>query len=345
MKKILVILTGGTIGSKSDHQNINIDTVCAYSLIENYQAKYGRDVIFDIEQPFQVLSENMTFSHWMQLIAVFQKIDTSLYSGIILTHGSDTLPYTAAMIGYLFHSFPIPILLIASNYALTDHRSNGLTNFRSSVLFILKSQIKGVFCIYQNPDSTVQVHLATRIMEANHYCDRFTSYGSQSFGQMSEEGFRYHNVPQNPSIPSIHSSKATLLAKDIFLENSVLVIRSYPGLDYRQLDLLSTPPKAVLHYLYHSATANTLPGHHSLPEFVKKCNSQGIDVYTASYKDVTDRQYASSEVILASGAIPLMNISMEAAYMKLLLLYNQKESDPRQLATTNLYFEILPKPL
>lgn len=343
MKKILVILTGGTIGSKSD-KHINVDTACAYSLIESYQTTYHDEVIFEVIEPFVVLSENMTFSYWMQLIAAFQTIDCSLYSGIIMTHGSDTLPYTAAMIGYLFHALPIPIVLIASNYALSDSRSNGHQNFRCAVLFISKVQTKGVFCIYQNPGQKAQVHLATRIMEADNYCDRFFSYGSREFGQIGEDGFSYENAVQNPSLASLSSTKTILNAKNIHLENTVLVLRTYPGQDYRHLDLTTNPPKAVLHYLYHSATANTLSGHNSLPDFIQKCNALGIPVYTASYKDVKGRQYASSEQILASGAIPLMNISLEAAYMKLLLLYNQNSLPINEIVTTNLYYEILPTP-
>jgi len=46
-----------------------------------------------------------------------------------------------------------------------------------------------------------------------------------------------------------------------------LLIHPYPGLNYNNIDL-SSKPKAVLHYMYHSATACTTDGY-SIIDFAK----------------------------------------------------------------------------
>ena len=57
-----------------------------------------------------------------------EQIESEKYDGIIITHGTDTLQYTSAMLGYMFDDVSIPIVLVSSNYVLEDKRANGLIN-------------------------------------------------------------------------------------------------------------------------------------------------------------------------------------------------------------------------
>ena len=111
MKKILVILTGGTIGSKVSSNDINIDSKTAYSLLERYREIYERETEFEVLSPYQVLSENMDLEYWMKLYENLNRISYEEYEGIIITHGSDTLSYTSNFLGYLYAEVPIPIIL------------------------------------------------------------------------------------------------------------------------------------------------------------------------------------------------------------------------------------------
>ena len=59
--KILVIFTGGTIGSEASGEYISIDGIKPYKLLHMYADAYpdeARDVRFDTESPNTVLSEN-----------------------------------------------------------------------------------------------------------------------------------------------------------------------------------------------------------------------------------------------------------------------------------------------
>src|SRR5205085_5079000 len=97
MDKLLVIFTGGTIGSQKTGRTIDVDASAAYQLIGEYRDNpRNREVQLDTVQPLQVLSENMVPADWVKLIACLDGVDFSIYKGIIITHGSDTLPYTSA---------------------------------------------------------------------------------------------------------------------------------------------------------------------------------------------------------------------------------------------------------
>ena len=132
----------------------------------------------------------------------------------------------------------------------------------------------------------------------------------------------HHTKPSDISLAEKHQYPAK--SDDILwngnFDNKILLIRPYPGLNYINIDL-NSKPKAVLHYMYHSATACTTDGY-SIIDFAKKCNDLGIDFYCASFKNKDAALYDSSAKIVNSGVIPLYNISCEAAYAKLIIMYN-----------------------
>ncbi len=112
--KILVILTGGTIGSFSENNVLNTTDSSAYEIINKYREKYNSDVEFEVIQPFSILSENFTLETFNKLAETLNKTDFNAYDGIIITHGSDTVSYTSAFISMLFADRECPIVFVAS---------------------------------------------------------------------------------------------------------------------------------------------------------------------------------------------------------------------------------------
>lgn len=99
------------------------------------------------------------------------------------------------------------------------------------------------------------------------------------------------------------------------------MIKPYPGLDYDRFNLDHVD--AVLHDLYHSGTACASlqwGENHSLVEFIKRCKKQGVAVYLAPAIKSADA-YQSTQILMAQGAKIIWNMSIEAAYVKLLLAY------------------------
>lgn len=140
---ITVIFTGGTIGSSVQQEFVSTDAQMPYRLLAMYEAeqkKRGAAIPnFRTQAPYTTLSEYMDGSHLNRLIACVHSLlttDDPDIDGIIITHGTDTLPFTAAALGMCFAYAKIPILLVSSNYILDDPRANGLTNFTAAVDYI-----------------------------------------------------------------------------------------------------------------------------------------------------------------------------------------------------------------
>ena len=97
--KITVVMTGGTIGSavSGDHIDISREPV----ILNEYRRLYGSDTEFTVIRPFSMLSENLSPHMWEKLGRTMAAIDDDS-DGIIITHGTDTLAYTAAYIAMVF---------------------------------------------------------------------------------------------------------------------------------------------------------------------------------------------------------------------------------------------------
>lgn len=326
MKKILVLFTGGTIGSITTDGIIDVEREGKYAVVEAYKSAYSDDVEFECRQVLNILSENMGFSGWEKMIHEINGIDTALYSGVILTHGSDTLAYTSALLGMYFRHFDIPLFIIASNKPIGEKGSNGLFNFTSAVGLIKEEKYKGVFTLYE------RVMLPTRVIPADTCRDRFGVYGYDGFNDFSV----FSGVSEN----MLARLRERIFHEDIKFRKRVLFIEGYPAMDFGCF-VPSDDTVAVLYSPYHSATACTDVSegkNYALTEFIKRCITKNIMVYICGLKRKVPIYSTVAEIIKA-GSIPIYSTSAVTAYMKLLLAYNQEEMPVKEVMGKDLFFE------
>jgi len=356
MKRVLVVFTGGTIGSQSSEGTIHVKQAAAYPLIEQFKQQTGNeDIHFDTLQPLNLLSENITPEDWRTLAAAIRKADLSVYEGIVVTHGSDTLAYSAALLGFLFADLSIPLVLTASNYPLNDPRSNGSRNFHNAVHFILDGRLPGVFVVYENDKEQMLVYLATRLTQAISFTDQYgTPYGIH-YGEMIERRFTPFAHERNP-LPerlSIRESVAPSLSwepQTLQISDEIVYIKPYPGLNYSfysfgedEMAAGHKKPRAVLHDLHHSGTASAVEeGPYSLPQFIARCSAAGIPTYISPVRDASAALYSSTRKLIEAGAIVIEGMSADAALMKLMLGLGHcrsQEELKRFVIETELYYE------
>ncbi|MGZ4992092.1 MAG: asparaginase [Methylobacter sp.] len=316
MKNILVVFTGGTIGSIATDGTINTDGSTSFKLIRLFQQheESHRQVHFDTIQPLQLLSENLAPAAWKTLIAAIEASRPERYDGIIVTHGTDTLAYTACALSFYFNTLKIPMLLVSSDYPLDHPKANGLENFICAVGFILQIAQPGVFVPYRNQQQTAQLHQGNRLACSLQLSGDFFSVQGKSYMQFENRRFSLLNPSPQRTQPRDEPLKAEFSER-------ILMVKPYPGLDYSRFSLDRVD--AVVHDLYHSGTACASAQwgeNHSLLEFIKRCKEQGIPVYLAPAIQSADA-YQSTRALIEQGAEMIWNISIEAAYVKLMLAY------------------------
>jgi L-asparaginase/Glu-tRNA(Gln) amidotransferase subunit D len=337
MKHILLLLTGGTIGSVAVSGVINTDSETNLQLLHGFRERYPTpdSISFTCVKALDILSENLHPNHWRQIITVIEAEDLNRFDGIILTHGTDTLAFSSSLLGLYFHNLPIPMVIVSSDLPLLDPNANGFMNFLCAVDFIRKKASKGVFVVYKNRNQPTQIHLATRLSSCLQLSNNFISV--QSAALMHYENGDFTQITDLPSVdPTNYDLKA-------YFSKRILLIRPYPGLDYSRIDIQSYD--VILHDLYHSGTAcvsveNSLD--YSLLEFVRICRQQLKPIYLApALKSINS--YASTIELESSGAHFIWNTSLETAYAKLLLAYASfsDASDIANFLQSNIAHELL----
>ena len=253
--KILVVFTGGTIGSTNDNGFVTPDSGKIFKLIDMYNKRVfstgtNDKVSFETISPYNMLSENMTCSDLRKLAECLVGIDSSAYDGIILTHGTDTLQFTSAFISYIIGNYTIPVVFVSANYVLEDLRSNGLDNFYYAVKFICESRTKGVFVSYRNSGDLPKIHRAARLIGYKSYDDSLYSVCDEYYAYFNEDKLVCKDK-QNDCMLSEDNSYGLFNLPEGDWYSGILRIEPYVGMTYPKL---SEDIKAVLHSTYHSGT-------------------------------------------------------------------------------------------
>lgn len=270
--KILTIITGGTIGSTTSGATTSLDESKNYALINEYQKNFCEDIDFTVVSPYRILSENITANELNLLVDCVAENLRNDYDGIIVTHGTDTLQYTASALGYCFSGAKIPIVLVSANYPLDDTRSNGHKNFEGAVKFIESKTANGVFVSYKNTDSDhTDIHFGVRLFSHLEVTDEVYSIKNQVFAR-----YKDGKITKNESFTAknIKSENTLYRFKN---KTGILVISALVG-DSFNYDLDSA--KAVIIRPYHSATINTADG--GLGRFCEKAKEKNIPVFILS---------------------------------------------------------------
>lgn len=300
MKKILIVFTGGTIGSTVQDGWISPNQKSKYLLLETYLEHNG-GVKFDTAEPYTVLSENLSADHLNKLTdCVCNNIGK--YDGIIVTHGTDTLQYSAAALSYAAGSSCPPVILVSSNYPLDDIRANGHANFEAAVEFIKGSCGKGIYISYRNADGKVYFHNGINTITHREMDDCVYSLGLSHYASYDGNSIKINSEYPLPEISPY--------GKLGLIENpQILVIDSHPAdsFCYR-----TDAYRAVIIKPYHSGTLNT--ANSNFFNFCEKCRQNNIPVYAVNIPDGVT--YESSKEFESLGIIPLKNTSFCNAYMK-----------------------------
>lgn len=314
MKNILLILTGGTIGSSDSGGVISTDkNRCR--ILELYNEKYG-DCRFTVHRPLDILSEDLSLSDWEKLLNYILSLDTGGFDGMIITHGSDTLSWSSAMLTFTLNKLDIPVMITAADLVPDNPQSNALANFRTCTELIGKGE-NIIRTVYRNPgDSEPTVFIPARMTEA----DRFTD----SFGAVKCTQSDMNKIISDFKCP-----------ENIRFEKDILLVHPYPSLDYDDISIKENTG-AVLHVTCHSGSISR-----RALSLLQRCKERNIPFYLCSLKRKNAGIYESADILIQNGAVPLYDITTESAYAKLLLAVNFYPDDINSFMQSEICHEFI----
>jgi aspartyl-tRNA(Asn)/glutamyl-tRNA(Gln) amidotransferase subunit B len=262
----------------------------------------------------RMLSEEIVPSDWASLIeTIADKINSGTANGIVVTHGTDTLPYTAPILYWLFADAAAPIVLAASSTP-PGLSTEAERTMKKAVQLALNKK-KGVYVVHGG---------------------RVLSPLNLKFERIGGDCFRNWNmvspVFEGSSLPGgiLEADRYVLsqLLEDAV--NSMCVVRIYPGLrsDY----LVSLMEKGVTNFfleLFDTGTAGFREGPYSLKRAFAAGRRRGARFYCSSQQEgiVDFSGYATSRELWKGGAVPMGAYTTETAVARFLAASIIADSD------------------
>ncbi len=325
-KSILLLTTGGTIASipggeglephRSDVMERELEQLRTYYDIT------VRDVMC-------LDSSNIRPEEW-QHIAREIFANRGGYDGIVVSHGTDTMAYTASAVTFMLPGIDLPVVFTGSQLPLRDMLSDGPDNLRTAFAMAASGH-PGVFLAF---DRKVMLGCRAVKVRASGF-SAFESVNARYAAQVSNLGL----VVDRDILP--HPAGEPRLCPEISRE--VFLLKLTPGLNPAVFDML-----AAMGYKGIVVEAFGLGGINVLGKGLRgihRCVEDGISVVvtTQCLYDSSDlRVYQVGNKLLDLGVIQGRDMTSEAAMTKLMWAIGQgmDQHEIAKLFSENLAGEV-----
>ena len=306
-KRILLLTTGGTIASGPGGEGLEPRrSEVMERELEQLRTYYD----ISVKDVICLDSSNIRPEEW-QLIARHIFEDRAGYDGIVVSHGTDTMAYTASAVTFMLPNIDVPVVFTGSQLPLTDMLSDGPDNLRTAFA-MAASGAPGVFLAF---DRKVMLGCRAVKVRASGF-SAFESVNARYAALVSNRGL----VVDTDVLPR-RTGESTLLSD---ISKEVFLLKLTPGLNPSVFDMLAAMGyKGIVIEAFGLGGVNVL--HRGL-RGIHRCVEDGVSVVvtTQCLYDSADLQvYQVGSKLLELGVIQGRDMTSEAAMTKLMWAIGQ----------------------
>jgi aspartyl-tRNA(Asn)/glutamyl-tRNA(Gln) amidotransferase subunit B len=321
MQVVHILVMGGAIsGSRSDDGFIVPGALPDVKELLADDPAMATGYRYVSSQLSTILSEEISPEDWSVLIhAVAERIRDENSSGIVITHGTDTLPYTASLLHWLFADSPVSIVLVASGADLHTGRE-AVESLRSAIQTAVRAE-GGVHVVFgSHRYGPVNLH--------------FDQISPPVFTNWNESGLDRLGKPL--STEAISGTPDEIRERLEAAMDRVHLVKVYPGMrSDALLELMNIGVQYFILELYDTGTANLRESRYSLRRALLTGRDRGVRFYcTSQQRGVVDfSEYVTSQELWREGAVPMGALTTESAFTRLVaaLLVSETEEDGLKL--------------
>lgn len=298
---IYMITTGGAI-SAIRHQDGTISAGDS-SVLKNIAEQIAMETPLQVISAGQYLSEELEPKNWAELIVeITERINAGTASGIVVTHGTYTLNYTAALLYWLFSDSEVPIVITASS-TLPLESTEAETNLRLAIE-TAKKEKNGVYVVFGG-----QI-----LSPLNLHFDRPGIFSNWNLAkqQFTESG------PVATQFSGISDLDKDVVSK-ILSEASkkMFMCRLYPGFrsDLFNSILKYSQVHSIFIEMYGIGSGNMNESDYSLKPLLLAGNKRGMRFYCTSQQKIQldFSQFVTAHGVWREGAVPMGFLTTESA--------------------------------
>lgn len=323
-KKLLVVYTGGTIGS--------VQTSNGYAPVSGLQGMLEQCIsphtleqlpAFDVLELDDALeSANLIPSDWVRISELLLK-HWKKYDGFIVLHGTDTMAYTASALSFLLQGIDKPVIITGSQIPLSEVRNDGRENLISALWLAGR---------YSIPEVTLYFH--DRLLRGNRSrkvsSSELTAFDSPNYPWLASMGinaqFRKDLILQpSGERPRLSECLSTQISPE-FRDDEVRILTIYPGISEKMLRSV-VDHEQLKGLIIQSYGVGNLPD--ISPGFIR-CLEQVVDkgvtvvnMTQCPKGAVYQGTYALGSVLGEIGVLSGLDMTLEASFTKLYYLGNQ----------------------
>ncbi|MBR4987076.1 MAG: Glu-tRNA(Gln) amidotransferase subunit GatD [Methanocorpusculum sp.] len=329
-----IISTGGTIASTVDYRTGAVSSKFTAEDILRSIPELAEIARYRTLQPYNILSENMNPAMWQELARTIYNEILAGSKGIIVTHGTDTMLYSAAAVAFMLDT-PVPVIFVGAQRSADRPSSDNAINAICSAQAGVSDLGEVVVCMHStSSDTSCSLHRAARVRK-NHTSrrDAFQSIGRAPVGTVS-----YPDGKVVLADDAVKRDQSALVLK-AELEPECGLLTYYPGMNPAVLDAFKGYKGLVI-----SGTGLGHTGTDCIEKIAALVASGTTVVMTSQCMagSVCDRVYETGRYLLDAGVIEAGNMLPEVALVKLMWVLANAESagDVKRLMQKNLKGEL-----
>jgi len=340
---VKIVGCGGTIASRVEYETGAVKPAMSPADLMEIIPELKGLASYDVEVLFNILSEDMTPWHWKAIAEKVYKSMLSGVDGVVLTHGTDTMSYTAAALAFALQNLPMPVVLVGAQRSSDRPSTDAATNLVGAVITALKAPFgEVVVAMHSTPsDAEVLVHRGVKVRKMHSSRrDAFQSINDLPLAKV-DLGKRELVVINSRVIPR---SKGVEDVKAVIgFDNRVALVKAYPGFQSEIIDFFVDKK---FHGIVIEGTGLGHIGSYAI-ESIKRAVEEGIAVVMTTqtlFGRVNMNVYTTGRKLLSIGVIPGEDMLPEVAYVKLswVLAQTRDLKEVRKMMLTNYVNEINP---